>query len=85
MGIFYYFHAVALAEDLPGLEEEEGHLDLTEFYAKVDRGYTQVTGNVLRCFDGVLSCFFAYRMLTTAGLRLVCTWLRWPYRHINFG
>lgn len=43
MGVFYHIHAVALAEDLPGLEEE--HAKLEDFYAAVDRGYTQV-----RCY-----------------------------------
>lgn len=40
MGVFYHFHAVALAEDLPPLPEHV--TDLDAFYATVDRGYTQV-------------------------------------------
>lgn len=40
MGIFYYIHSVALAEDLPGLEE--GFATSEEFYAHVNRGYNQV-------------------------------------------
>jgi ribonuclease kappa len=42
MGIFYYVHSVALAEDLPGVEEPHTPNDLDEFYANIDRGYTQV-------------------------------------------
>lgn len=41
MGIFYYFHAVALAEDLPEVSEEGEH-NIDKFYAEIDRGYTQV-------------------------------------------
>lgn len=40
MGIFYYFKSVALAEDLPGMEESFSGID--EFYTQADRGYTQV-------------------------------------------
>lgn len=39
MGIFYFFGAVALSEDLPEVELEE---KLSDFYSKVDAGYTQV-------------------------------------------
>lgn len=39
MGIFYYFHSVALAEDLPGLEKE---MTKEEFYLEADKGYLQV-------------------------------------------
>lgn len=42
MGVFYHFHAVALAEDLPSLPEQVTNLE--DFYAEVDRGYTQVQG-----------------------------------------
>lgn len=41
MGIFYYFHSVALAEDLPEISEEAEH-NIEKFYAEIDRGYTQV-------------------------------------------
>lgn len=40
MGIFYYFHSVALAEDIP--EPELNLTDIKAFYADVDRGYQQV-------------------------------------------
>lgn len=44
MGVFYYFHAVALAEDLPEFEIESNSTEeyMKEFYSKVDSGYTQV-------------------------------------------
>lgn len=45
MGIFYYVHSVALAEDLPGLNET--YTDINAFYNDVDRGYTQVNFKVL--------------------------------------
>lgn len=40
MGVFYYVHAVALAEDLPDIHEEYNSLEA--FYTVVDRGYEQV-------------------------------------------
>lgn len=51
MGIFYHFHAVALAEDLPQLTEEAEH-DIDKFYAEIDRGYTQV--DIMGVFVGLL-------------------------------
>lgn len=71
MGVFYHFHAVALAEDLPPMEEHVTSLE--DFYAEVDRGYTQVSREnssptfLLRSYE------FVYRTLTTAGLLPVCT------------
>lgn len=43
MGIFYYFHSVALAEDLPEVEAPTTVAGLDKFYSEVDRGFTQVT------------------------------------------
>jgi ribonuclease kappa len=51
MGIFYYVHSVALAEDLPGVEEPHTPNDLDEFYANIDRGYTQ---NAFNCWIAAL-------------------------------
>lgn len=42
MGVFYYVHAVALAEDIPEVEKPHNASDLDRFYSDVDRGYTQV-------------------------------------------
>lgn len=42
MGIFYYGRAVALAEDLPGMEDER-IVNIDEFYTKADRGYDHVS------------------------------------------
>nr|CAD7199182.1 unnamed protein product [Timema douglasi] len=50
MGIFYYVKSVALAEDLPGLEENFKTAD--EFYAKADIGYTQVKYPTRSAEDG---------------------------------
>jgi hypothetical protein len=41
MGIFYYVKSIALAEDLPGVEEG-GFESPEEFYKIADRGYVQV-------------------------------------------
>lgn len=79
MGIFYYIHAVALAEDLPHVSEENEH-DIDKFYAEIDRGYTQVgrTSVVFRVwfcqFFTVMTCKCVFRMRTTVGLQPVCTW-----------
>lgn len=40
MGIFYHFRAVALAEDIPGIEE--GFETVDAFYAAANRGYDMV-------------------------------------------
>lgn len=48
MGVFYHFHAVALAEDLPEVHSE----NIEEFYAEIDRGYTQV--GIMAGFVGLL-------------------------------
>ena len=42
MGIFYYVHAVALAEDLPEARHPHDPDSLKDFYTDIDRGYTQV-------------------------------------------
>ncbi|KAL3286805.1 hypothetical protein HHI36_001298 [Cryptolaemus montrouzieri] len=49
MGIFYYFGAMALAEDLPDVEYDGG--DIKAFYSKVDAGYTQ---NAYNCWIAAL-------------------------------
>ncbi|XP_019865128.1 ribonuclease kappa-B [Aethina tumida] len=53
MGVFYYFHAVALAEDLPEFEIESNSTEeyMKEFYSKVDSGYTQ---NAYNCWIAAL-------------------------------
>nr|CAD7590150.1 unnamed protein product [Timema genevievae] len=56
MGIFYYVKSVALAEDLPGLEEKFNTAD--EFYAKADVGYTQ---NAYNCW--IAACLYILTML----------------------
>nr|CAD7456133.1 unnamed protein product [Timema tahoe] len=56
MGIFYYVKSVALAEDLPGLEENFKTAD--EFYAKADVGYTQ---NAYNCW--IAACLYILTML----------------------
>ncbi|KAI4468456.1 ribonuclease kappa [Holotrichia oblita] len=51
MGVFYYIRSVALAEDVPGLEE---HFEsLQEFYAAADAGYTQ---NAYNCW--IAACIY---------------------------
>ncbi|KAF2894800.1 hypothetical protein ILUMI_11373 [Ignelater luminosus] len=50
MGIFYYFHSVALAEDLPGLNKE---MSPEEFYLEVDKGYMQ---NAYNCW--IAACLY---------------------------
>ncbi|KAK9874107.1 hypothetical protein WA026_002461 [Henosepilachna vigintioctopunctata] len=50
MGVFYYFGAVALAEDIPEVSFEHG-TKLKDFYAKVDAGYTQ---NAYNCWIAAL-------------------------------
>lgn len=40
MGIFYWVEAVALAEDLPEVEE---YHSLNDFYSKMTNGYQQVS------------------------------------------
>lgn len=44
MGIFYYFHSVALAEDLPEVELDIKNLN--KFYSDIDRGYSQVKKSI---------------------------------------
>lgn len=39
MGVFYYVEAVALAEDIPEIEE---YHSLEDFYSKMSNGYQQV-------------------------------------------
>lgn len=51
MGVFYWFHSVALLEDIPGLKEEGGYEHMMDhdkaspstvanlFYADADNGY----------------------------------------------
>ncbi|CAH0550995.1 unnamed protein product [Brassicogethes aeneus] len=54
MGIFYYFHSVALAEDLPEFEQPDTkNVDeyLKAFYADIDKGYTQ---NAYNCWIAAL-------------------------------
>lgn len=58
MGIFYYVHSVALAEDLPGLGEEEHVKDINEFYNNVDRGYDQ---NAQNCW--IAACLYLATLL----------------------
>ncbi|XP_044265358.1 ribonuclease kappa [Tribolium madens] len=51
MGIFYHFHSVALAEDLPEVEPPEHVADLDKFYSEIDRGFTQ---NAYNCWIAAL-------------------------------
>ncbi|RZC35263.1 hypothetical protein BDFB_005602 [Asbolus verrucosus] len=51
MGIFYYFHAVALAEDLPEIELPTSKEHIHDFYVEIDRGYTQ---NAYNCWIAAL-------------------------------
>ncbi|XP_063241444.1 ribonuclease kappa-like [Bacillus rossius redtenbacheri] len=60
MGIFYYVRSVALAEDLPGLEEEHFHT-INDFYAKADLGYTQ---NAYNCW--IAACLYVLTLLLSA-------------------
>ena len=46
MGFFYYFHSLALSEDLPGIEEK--HFSTTEeFLNEANQGFNKVGNN--RC------------------------------------
>ncbi|XP_065167079.1 ribonuclease kappa [Atheta coriaria] len=58
MGIFYYIHSVALAEDLPGLEE--GFATSEEFYAHVNRGYNQ---NAYNCW--IAACLYLVTLVVS--------------------
>ncbi|GJQ66305.1 hypothetical protein Trydic_g4350 [Trypoxylus dichotomus] len=51
MGVFYYIRAVALAEDVPGIEEE--FHTLQDFYNAADAGYTQ---NAYNCW--IAACIY---------------------------
>ncbi|KAJ3648162.1 hypothetical protein Zmor_019984 [Zophobas morio] len=51
MGIFYYVHAVALAEDLPEARHPHDPDSLKDFYTDIDRGYTQ---NAFNCWIAAL-------------------------------
>lgn len=59
MAIFYHFHAVALAEDLP-IDME--HIDNIEhFYSEVDRGYKQ---NAINC--GIAALLYLVTLAVSA-------------------
>ncbi|RZC35676.1 hypothetical protein BDFB_009452 [Asbolus verrucosus] len=46
MGVFYYIHAVSLAEDVPAeLPEEPTPADIEQFYKDLDAGYSQLAYN----------------------------------------
>ena len=49
MGVFFYTHSVALAEDL---SIGDNHTTIEEFYAEVDTSYQQVT--ILNFFQEIL-------------------------------
>ncbi|KAI4468472.1 zinc finger c2h2 superfamily [Holotrichia oblita] len=70
MGVFYYIRSVALAEDVPGLEEHFESLE--EFYAAADAGYTQVYINYLIKFYQATHNQIS-RMRTIAGLQRAFT------------
>lgn len=59
MGIFYFVKSIALAEDLPGVEEG-GFESPEEFYKIADRGYVQVC----ICVD-LLTCLKTRVLSTT--------------------
>ncbi|XP_066139485.1 ribonuclease kappa-B [Euwallacea fornicatus] len=48
MGIFYYVEAVALAEDVPEVEE---YTSIEDFYSKMTHGYVQ---NAYNCWIAAL-------------------------------
>lgn len=48
MGVFYYFHSVALIEDLP---LEEHYHSASDFYAAADKAYQQ---NAFNCWIAAL-------------------------------
>jgi len=53
MGIFYYVRAVALAEDLPGMGEEDKITSIEQFYKDAEHGYTQ---NAYNCW--IAACLY---------------------------
>ena len=85
MGIFFYTHAVALAEDL---SIDSNHTTVAEFYMAVDASYQQVLYVCLRnSFSILLNKIFGkhYRMLTTAGLLPLFTLSLCVSRSTSFG
>jgi len=62
MGIFFYSNSVALVEDLP-LKEEYGQSDkdMKDFYADVDRAYSQTAFN---CW--IAACMYVGTFLISA-------------------
>ncbi|PSN57536.1 Ribonuclease kappa-B [Blattella germanica] len=58
MGIFYYVRSIALAEDLPGIEEEGGFKTVEEFYQVADRGYVQ---NAYNCW--IAACLYIFTLV----------------------
>ncbi|KAJ9595696.1 hypothetical protein L9F63_013109 [Diploptera punctata] len=58
MGIFYYVRSIALAEDLPGVESEEGFKNAKDFYDIADRGYVQ---NAYNCW--IAACLYVFTLI----------------------
>lgn len=70
MGVLYYFHAVALFEDL-GIEEE-AHTNLTEFYTLVDNEYEHAAYNcwIAACLSFITISFCSSKFYEAARDRM---------------
>lgn len=55
MGVFYYFHSVALLEDLPIKEEE--HVSIDVFYAEAKKGFEL---NAMNCL--IAACLYMFTL-----------------------
>jgi len=61
MGVFFYINSVALIEDLPLEAEYKGQGALEQFYADVDRAYSQ---NAYNCW--IAACLYVGTFLISA-------------------
>lgn len=69
MGVLYYYHAVALFEDL-GIEQEEvkKNSSLKEFYSRVDSAYEQAAFNcwIAACLSFITIAYCASKFYEAA-------------------